>query len=62
MFELLRVSDKVKRLVLASGSYEAIHEVAVTEGLIGLRTGALAQVDAGTTTVSEVMRTLYEAT
>jgi len=62
VFELLRVSDHVKRLVLASASYEAIHQVAVSEGLVGLRTGALQQVDAGTTTVSEVMRTLYEAT
>jgi type IV pilus assembly protein PilB len=60
-FELLRTTEEIKRLTLRSASYDEIRSVATREGLVTLRAAALEQVDAGTTTVSEVMRTLYEA-
>jgi type IV pilus assembly protein PilB len=62
VFELLRVSETIKQLVLEGASYEELRDLAIAEGLVPLRKSALRQVDEGATTVGEVMRTLYEAT
>jgi type IV pilus assembly protein PilB len=59
VFEVLTLSDEVKRLVIAKASHAEIMGAAVAEGMLPLRADAWAKISAGVTTVSEVMRSVY---
>jgi type IV pilus assembly protein PilB len=59
VFEVLTMTDEVKRLVIAKASHADILSAAVADGMLPLRADAWAKISAGVTTVSEVMRSVY---
>ncbi len=59
VFEVLTMSDDIKRLIIAKASHHEIFEAAVTNGMVSLRDDAWAKITSGVTTVSEVMRSVY---
>jgi type IV pilus assembly protein PilB len=59
VYELLRVTDAMKRLVLHGAGHDEIRELAVAEGMRTLRQDAVRLVEHGVTTVAEVVRTIY---
>ncbi len=59
VFEVLTMSDEVKRLVIAKSSHAEIMSAAFDAGMLPLRADAWAKISAGVTTVSEVMRSVY---
>jgi type IV pilus assembly protein PilB len=59
VFEVLRISDAIKRLLVRDAPPEALRERAVIEGMTTLRTSGLAKIDEGQTTVAEVMRSVH---
>jgi type IV pilus assembly protein PilB len=59
VFEVLTMSDEVKRLVIAKASHQQIVDAAVAGGMVPLRADAWMKVAAGVTTVSEVLRSVY---
>jgi type II secretory ATPase GspE/PulE/Tfp pilus assembly ATPase PilB-like protein len=56
IFELLLVDDDVRAEVMAGSTAEAIRDAALKQGMVTLRQDALAKVQAGITSVEEVMR------
>jgi type IV pilus assembly protein PilB len=56
VYEILPVSQTIKRMIVDGRSDAAIREQAVVEGMRTLRTSALDEVRNGTTTIDEVMR------
>jgi type IV pilus assembly protein PilB len=58
VFEVLTVSDSIKRLLVKNASPELLRQKAIEEGMTTLRESGLAKIDQGLTTISEVMRTL----
>lgn len=61
IFELLVLNDRIRDLITAKASATAIKEAAVKSGLVTLRTGSLAKVTSGITSVSEIMRITEES-
>jgi type IV pilus assembly protein PilB len=59
VFEVLTISDEVKRLIMTKAGHAEIVKAAVAEGMVPLRADAWAKISAGVTTVSEVMRSVY---
>ncbi|HEY2597147.1 MAG TPA: GspE/PulE family protein [Candidatus Dormibacteraeota bacterium] len=59
VFEVLTMSDDLKRLVINKASHKEILTAAVANGMVPLRVDAWERVAAGTTSVSEVMRSVY---
>lgn len=59
VFEVLTMTDEVKRLIISKASHREILGAAVRGGMVPLRADAWAKVQAGTTTVSEVLRSVY---
>ena len=59
VFELLFMSDELKRLVVAGASHEELRRAAVAEGMVPMRQEALRLVADGVTTIAEVMRSIY---
>ena len=59
VFEVLTMSDELKRLVVAKASHKQIMEVAVADGMLPLRADAWRKISAGVTTVTEVVRSVY---
>jgi type IV pilus assembly protein PilB len=59
VFEVLTMSDELKRLVIAKASHAKIMKAAITDGMVPLRADAWVKISAGVTTVSEVMRSVY---
>jgi len=59
VFEVLTMSDEVKRLVIARAGHHEIQEAAVAGGMVPLRADAWAKIIAGVTTVAEVVRSVY---
>ena len=56
LFEVMSMSDEIRRLTLARASSEEIAAVAVAEGMRRLREDGLDKVQAGLTAISEVSR------
>ena len=56
IYELLRVSDEIRSLVLRGASIGELRAVAETQGQVSLRAAGWAQASAGVTTVEEVLR------
>jgi type IV pilus assembly protein PilB len=59
VFEVLRISDAIKRLLLRDVSPEALRQRATSEGMATLRSSGLAKIEEGLTTVAEVMRSVH---
>jgi type IV pilus assembly protein PilB len=59
VFEVLTMSDEVKRLVINKASHAEIMRAAIDGGMVPLRADAWAKISAGVTTVAEVMRSVY---
>ena len=61
VYEVLRVSDEVRQLIVAGASPRDVREVAGKEGLSRLRSEALRLVQDGVTPIDEVIRNVYVA-
>src|SRR3989441_2870911 len=59
VFEVLTMSDELKRLVIARASHRELVEVATKGGVVPLRVDAWEKAAAGVTTVTEVLRSVY---
>jgi type II secretory ATPase GspE/PulE/Tfp pilus assembly ATPase PilB-like protein len=59
VFEVLVMSDEIKRLVIAKASHKELMAAALAGGMVPLRADAWLKVAAGVTTVSEVLRNVY---
>jgi type IV pilus assembly protein PilB len=59
VFEVLTMTEDLKRLVIARATHREIMASAATAGLVPLRLDAWDKVAAGVTTVSEVLRSVY---
>ncbi|MBI4004348.1 MAG: Flp pilus assembly complex ATPase component TadA [Candidatus Omnitrophica bacterium] len=58
IFELLVISDALRKLIVAKASASAIRAQAVKEGMRGLRDDGCAKIREGLTTLSEVLRVI----
>lgn len=59
IYEVLRITDEMKRLVISDAPQNEIREIAVREGMKPLREQAIRLVTEDVTTVAEVLRTVY---
>jgi type II secretory ATPase GspE/PulE/Tfp pilus assembly ATPase PilB-like protein len=59
IFEVLRVTDAVKQLLVRNSPPEALRKQVISEGMTTLRESGLAKIDEGLTTISEVMRSVH---
>jgi type IV pilus assembly protein PilB len=59
VFEVLTMTDEIKRLVMAKAGHAEVVKAATGSGMVPLRADAWTKIVAGTTTVSEVMRSVY---
>ena len=59
VYEVLKLSNEMRELVVRNAPVDDIRKLAVEQGMIPLRDQALRLVAEGTTTVAEVMRTIY---
>jgi type IV pilus assembly protein PilB len=59
VFEVLTMTEDLKRLVIARATHREIMATAAAGGLVPLRLDAWDKVSAGVTTVSEVLRSVY---
>ncbi len=59
VFEVLPITDKVKRLVSARASAQEIRDQAIREGMTTLRKDAVQKVSADMTTLAEVIRCVW---
>jgi type IV pilus assembly protein PilB len=60
IYEVMRVSDKLRRLIAARASEDQIREAAVTGGMITLGEDGLSKVKQGITTAEELLRVVTE--
>ena len=59
VFEVLTMSDELKRLVINKAGHHEIMAAAIAGGMVPLRADAWAKITGGVTTVSEVLRSVY---
>ena len=59
VYELLRVTEGMKKLVVRHAPHDELHALAVEEGMRPLREEAVRLVTQDVTTMSEVIRTIY---
>ncbi|MFZ4668085.1 MAG: GspE/PulE family protein [Microthrixaceae bacterium] len=59
VYELLKVSDAIRNLIVAKATAKEIRDVAVAEGMSTMQTEAFGLVAAGVTTVDDVLRSVY---
>jgi type IV pilus assembly protein PilB len=59
IYEVLRISDELRSLIVANASIDDIRAAALAEGLKTLRDQAIRLVSEDVTTTSEVLRTVY---
>ena len=60
LYEVMRVSDKVRRLIAQKAGEDLIREAAVEAGMVSLGEDGLAKVKAGITTAEELLRVVTE--
>jgi type IV pilus assembly protein PilB len=58
VYELMRLTPEIRRIVSMNGSYEEIQAQALAEGMIPLRVDALRKAASGVTTVREALRSV----
>jgi type II secretory ATPase GspE/PulE/Tfp pilus assembly ATPase PilB-like protein len=59
VFEVLPMSDAIKRLLVRDAPPQALRERAISEGMSSLRNAGIAKVNDGLTSISEVMRSVH---
>ncbi|HYY46393.1 MAG TPA: GspE/PulE family protein [Candidatus Angelobacter sp.] len=59
VFEVMRMTEGIKRLLLRNASPEVVRALASAEGMTTLRSGGISRVDEGLTTIAEVMRSVH---
>jgi len=59
VYELLEISDSIRELVLRRAAHEELRRMARSEGMRTLQEEAMRVVEAGVTTLPEVMRSIY---
>jgi type IV pilus assembly protein PilB len=60
IYEVMRISDKLRRLISARSSEDQLREAAVSGGMITLGEDGLAKVKSGVTTPEELLRVVTE--
>ena len=60
IYEVMRVNDKVRRLIAQRASEDVIRDAAIGAGMITLGDDALAKVKSGSTTPEELLRVITE--
>jgi hypothetical protein len=60
IYEVMRVSDKIRRLIAQNAGEDLIRETAVAAGMLTLGEDGLAKVKAGITTPEELLRVVTE--
>ncbi len=61
VFELLRISEPVRQLIITKATASAVRAAAVREGMRGLREDGVMKIREGLTTMSEILRLVTEA-
>ena len=56
IYEFLRISDNIKKLILMKASDSEIHEAAVKEGMVPMRQDGFMKVREGVTSIEELLR------
>ena len=59
VFEVLRVTDDFKRLLVRESSPAVLRAQAIADGMTTLRQSGLTRIDEGLTTIGEVMRSIH---
>jgi type IV pilus assembly protein PilB len=59
VYEVLKVSDEMKSLIVANATHDQLKEMAEEQGMISLQDQALRLVERDVTTVAEILRTIY---
>ncbi|WP_029951950.1 type IV-A pilus assembly ATPase PilB [Hippea sp. KM1] len=59
LYEVMPVSDKIKRMILEGASVEQIRKQAIEEGMSTLRMSGLKKIKEGVTTIEEVMNVTF---
>jgi type IV pilus assembly protein PilB len=59
VYELLRITDGMKRLIVQGAALDEMRELAISEGLRTLRDEAMRLVEDDVTTINEVVRNIY---
>ncbi len=59
VYELLRATDEVKALIVKKAALEELRAVAIDQGMRTLRDEALRVIEEDTTTMAEVLRSIY---
>jgi len=59
VFELLRMTNRIKKLLIAGSSVEDLREAAVLDGTRTLRDGGVVLVESGVTTIAEIISSIY---
>jgi hypothetical protein len=60
LYEVMEVSDKLRRLIAQKGNEDIVREAAVSSGMISLGEDGLAKVKSGITTAEELLRVVTE--
>ncbi len=60
IYEVMKISDRLRRMISQKASEDAIREVAHSTGMLTLGDDALAKVKAGVTTAEELLRVVTE--
>jgi type II secretory ATPase GspE/PulE/Tfp pilus assembly ATPase PilB-like protein len=60
IYEVMRVTERIRRMIAQRASEDAIREVAQASGMLALGDDALAKVKAGLTTAEELLRVVTE--
>jgi type IV pilus assembly protein PilB len=61
VYELLRMTPELKRLVVGWATQDELRRLAVQQGMRTLKDEAMGLVDRDITTISEVVKTIYSA-
>ena len=60
LYEVMRVSDKLRRLIAQRAGEDALREAAIASGMTSLGEDGLAKVKSGVTTAEELLRVVTE--
>jgi type II secretory ATPase GspE/PulE/Tfp pilus assembly ATPase PilB-like protein len=60
LYEVMRVTDKLRRLIASRASEEALRDAALAGGMVSLGEDGLAKVKSGLTTAEELLRVVTE--
>ncbi len=60
LYEVMRVTDKLRRLIASRASEDALRDAALAGGMISLGEDGLAKVKSGQTTAEELLRVVTE--